>query len=94
MYAGDQLHDTTFTVIHLEAATGFLVPTNGDPNNIWFFHPYRAGDRTDFMGLAGATARFPLLDGRTFEVKGPWCSNPDSLFELTGIDLRTICGDS
>ena len=89
MYAGDLLHQTTYTPVHVGAGCFFLVPTDGNPDNIWFFQPTPSAQANTFRGMAGSTLRFPLLDGRTFSCKGPWCSNPDSLFELTGVDLRT-----
>lgn len=39
-------------------------------------------------GFAGRVISFPLEDGTVDEVKGPWHTNCDALFEETGLDLR------
>lgn len=42
----------------------------------------------DSQGYAGRTLEFRLDNGTTTKVKGPWQSNADALFSVTGIDLR------
>lgn len=39
-------------------------------------------------GFGGGTVMFNLLDGETIELPGPWHSNADALFSVTGIDIR------
>ena len=41
-----------------------------------------------FEGYGGAIIDFLLEDGTIDKVKGPWHSNPDSLLQDTGIDVR------
>jgi small nuclear ribonucleoprotein (snRNP)-like protein len=41
-----------------------------------------------FKGFGGATLKFEMIDGTIDEVKGPWHSNSDALFQDTGVDLR------
>jgi hypothetical protein len=41
-----------------------------------------------FKGFGGATLKFEMMDGTTDEVKGPWHSNSDALFQDAGVDLR------
>jgi hypothetical protein len=72
----------------VDAGCLWLVPTDGNPDNIWWFSPTPTAQPNTWRGMAGATLQFPLVDGRVFHVKGPWCSNPTALFEDTGIDLR------
>lgn len=40
------------------------------------------------QGYYGRTLTFPLEDGSTYAARGPWHSNPDSLFADTGVDIR------
>jgi len=42
----------------------------------------------EFQGYGGATLTWPLENGESVSLKGPWHSNSDSLFSDTGIDLR------
>jgi len=40
------------------------------------------------QGFGGATLEFQLEDGTTEQVKGPWHSNSNALFNDTGYDVR------
>jgi len=61
----------------------WLVPLNESPGNI-----YCDPKDSNSNGFGGSILKFQLEDGTIHEAKGPWHSNPDSLFEHTGIDLR------
>ena len=41
-----------------------------------------------FRGFGGREISFPLVDGTTDKIRGPWHSNSDALFSDTGVDLR------
>jgi len=41
-------------------------------------------------GCAGRKIEFPLFDGTSVTLHGPWNSNCDALFQQTGIDLREV----
>jgi hypothetical protein len=40
------------------------------------------------QGFGGSTLEFKLVSGEIVSLKGPWHSNPESLFCETGLDLR------
>lgn len=60
----------------------WFVPNNGNPSKINWHNP------RDENGYGGSVVKFPLEDGSICDVKGPWCRTADTLFEVTGIDLR------
>ncbi len=60
----------------------WIVPLNNDSEKIFI-------DTLDGEGFGGRTLEFTLEDGTKHKVKGPWHSNTNSLFERTGIDLRS-----
>ena len=60
----------------------WIVPHSGNPNAIFVHDPQNED------GFGGALVTFTLVDGREVRFRGPWHSNPDSLYERTGIDLR------
>jgi hypothetical protein len=39
-------------------------------------------------GFGGATLTFPLVEGGEIELRGPWHSNSNALYEATGVDVR------
>ena len=39
-------------------------------------------------GMGGRVCRFELEDGSFFDSIGPWMSNANHLFQMTGVDLR------
>jgi len=41
-----------------------------------------------FRGYGGSTLKFNIDDGSVLELKGPWHSNADALYDDTGVDLR------
>lgn len=40
------------------------------------------------QGFGGATLTFPLVDGTSISLKGPWHTTAGSLYENTGVDVR------
>lgn len=45
-------------------------------------------DKKCFQGFGGQTLSFKMLDGTIKDIKGPWHSNSDALYNRTGLDLR------
>lgn len=41
-------------------------------------------------GFGGRTITLHITDGSTFALKGGWHTNPDSMFEDTGVDIRKL----
>lgn len=73
------------------------VPCTNDRKGAWFYpvdhdepgaHVYFDPFDNKSQGFGGATLSFPCDDGVTYNVKGPWHGNTESLFEDTGVDLR------
>jgi len=60
----------------------WIVPVSGNPNAIYVYDPLNE------KGFEGAQVTFTLVDGRKVSFRGPWHSNPEALYERTGIDLR------
>ena len=60
----------------------WLVPTSKGLGDIYLL------DREDQRGFDGDTLEFAMEDKSILHWKGPWSSNPDSLYEDTGIDIR------
>lgn len=50
-------------------------------------HVYVSGDENS-QGFGGRTLRFNLVNGEGLDLKGPWHSNPEALFQDTGVDVR------
>lgn len=55
-----------------------------------------AGDRVyvatdDEAGFGGSIIDFTLTSGEVVKVKGPYLTNPDGLFLMTGVDVRDKC---
>lgn len=74
-----------YRVIQGRSGNTWIVPTYTD-------HPAEGihVDQHDphSQGYGGSILTFPLEDGTTYSVRGPWHSNSEALYEDTGVDLR------
>lgn len=61
-------------------------PNSGD--NIYSHQPKTTKANLAAQGFGGATLKFPLVDGTTYEATGPWHANAVAMYKDTGIDLR------
>jgi len=71
---------TTYRKIQDKNGNNWYIPTNRDPNRIYF------DDHTG-EGFSGRVLMLPLEDGTVEHVQGPYHSNPMSLEACTGIEL-------
>ncbi len=73
----------TYKKVDGKSGKTWLIPINLDPSSIHVdIHD------SNSKGYAGSILSFDLDTGDTYEVKGPWNSNPEALFQDTKIDLR------
>jgi len=67
----------------------YAIQPNAGDNIYVSASPYELEtDYNGFRGFSGSTLKFVLKDDSILELKAPWHSNSESLFEDTGIDLR------
>lgn len=86
---GAKFHDDDphyiYRVIQGQSSNTWLIPTNcawpGEDVHVDQHDPHS-------QGYGGGTITFPLEDGTTYNVKGPWHSNSESLYNDTGVDIR------
>lgn len=71
---------TWLVAIIPEAASELFVTNN----------PSNTTGRGGGYGFGGATISFKVDNGDQFDAHGPWHSNADSLFEDTGLDVRSL----
>lgn len=63
----------------------FLVAIQEDSaSNIYVFHPLDHNSE----GFGGRTLEFKLENDSIVKAKGPWHTNPDDLYNETGVDIR------
>ncbi len=79
-----RIHEGTKRTGHRGQQSTWLVgdvPNAGD-------HVYCDRHDSKSEGFGGAEMRFNLFAGSEYIAKGPWHSNPQALFEDTGVDVR------